>query len=273
MNILDILVNINESATTYKELSDVGNGRFFKEYKHTEPAELASRKLEAKLRSINPSSTVIRDDPYHFVMVHPGGDLVTVAESTDQKHIVATHHISPFARDYGKSTELSKEKHLLYETVEDQFENSDLFEDVVGAVNSDYIVHDQKGNVFFRHKNPTVLKHAIANMQKHYFHDNPKAHHVDPENLKITPRDEYIRKFGSGELHHPIPTPPMNESYHGSYDVDYSYIKRSDRRRLKRKFKINYAVSQEHALQIAHRIARKRRLLGFRIHVNKKDNE
>jgi len=268
MNILDILVNLNESATAYKELSDMENGRFFSEYKHDESADLASRKLEAKLREINPQSTVIRHDPYHFVMVHPGGDLITSAESTEHKHMVATYHISPFARDFGKKTEPTKTKHVLYESMEKQLDAIKLFEDV-GAVNSDYLVHDSHGKVFFRHKNATVLKHAIANMQKHYFHDNPKAHHVDPENLHISTRDEYVRKFGSGELHHPIPAPPMTESFHDTFEVEYSHVKRGDRKRVKKKFKINYAIDADHAHQIAHRIARKRRLLGFRIHVKK----
>jgi len=266
MNILDIVVGITESATSDKELSDNENGRFFKEYKHTESAELASRKLEAKLRDINPHSVVIRHDPFNFTMIHPGGDLITTAETTDKKHYVATHHVSPFARDFNKKTETSDDKKVLYEDLETILEDFNLFENSINVVNSDYIVHDQNGKIFFRHKNPTVLKHAIANMQKHYFHDNPKSHHIDPENLQISSRDEYVRKFGSGELHHPIPTPSISESYHDIHEIHYSYIKRSDKKRTHKKFKINYALNPEHAQQIAHRIAKKRNLLGFRIH-------
>lgn len=267
MNILDAICGIYESATTYKELNDMKNGRFFKEYKHDESAELGSRKLEHKLREINPSSVVIRQDPFHFVMVHPGGDLITTAESTDTKHMVSTHHISPFARDFGKKTEMATDKHVLYESLEDQFEHSDLYESV-GVVNSDYIVHDSKGNIFFRHKNQLVLKHAISNMQKHYFHDHPAAHHVDPDNLQISPRDTYIKKFGSNKLRQQKPM-NMVEDFQSTHEVHFSHIRRKDGVRVKKKFHINYAIDPEHAQRIAHRIARNKRLLGFRILMDK----
>lgn len=270
-NILDLLV-FNEAAYTHRELNDLESGRFFKEYKHNESADLASRKLESKLRSVNPESVVIRQDPYHFVMVHPGGDLVTTAETTDAKHMVATHHVSPFARDFKKETEKSSHN-VLYENEEEQFENSSLYEEI-HAVRSDYLVHDSNGKVFFRHKNMTILKHAIANMQQHYFHDNVRSHHVEPHNLEahklhISSRDEYIRKFGSGELHHPIPHPPISEEVVETHEVHYSHITKGDGQRVSKKMKINFAIDKDHAVHIAHRIARKRKLNGFRIHHKK----
>lgn len=250
MSLLDYLVGLSESAVEHKELNDLANHRFFKEYKHDEPVEIASSKIEEKLRGVNPGSHVIRADPFSFVMVHPGGELITAVTSNEKRHHVATHYVSAHSRDFNKDMEQVKNGNVLYES------KLDSILEFVGAVKSEYIVHDSNGKIFFRHKNPSVIKSAISHMQKKFFSGNTPHH-----SLSVSSHEDFVKKFGAEKLHE-----ELNEAYHNYYTVKYSHHTKRDRKHVKKTFKINYAVDGIHANKIAHRIAKKRGLHRFRIH-------
>lgn len=227
-NFLQELDAILESAKEYRELNDLPNNRYFKEYKHDEAPELASRKIEAKLSSINPGSMTIRHDNTSFTMIHPGGDLITKVETVKHVHYVATHYISSMAKDY-KSGELEKvnKPHVLYED---------------GG--PEYIVHDEQGKVYFRHRNLRAVQNSLSHIQEKFGHTTHKFNIDTADTIKESLEENYRQK---------------------TFIVKFSHATKVKGKPMNRTFKIDFAVDAEHAKRIATNIANKRKLKQFKL--------
>lgn len=146
-----------EQAKEHKSTNN-GASSYFKEYIHNEPIDVASQKIEQKLKKINPYSDVIRHDNAKFTMVHPGGDLITLVNTDDKKHSVATHYVSNdpeiYGADFGKPVP----------------NNSILYE----SINPTYVVTGSKP--FIRKKNREHIKTALQRLQKDFFNGHRARH-------------------------------------------------------------------------------------------------
>lgn len=150
---------ITESNNTIKETGfKQHNNSYFREFTHNEPnIQKASKHIENFLSNKVPNSVVTRIDDAKFIIIHPGGDLITNVNTYENKHYVATHYVSPETKDHGIKIQLL----------------DNLKEDIRNQV----IVRGNFGNsVHFRKKPKDVLNNNLQKLQQDFFSGHRPKH-------------------------------------------------------------------------------------------------
>ena len=219
-----------EQAKEHKSTNN-GSTSYFKEYKHNEPIDVASSKIEQKLKEVNPYSDVIRHNETNFTMVHPGGNLITLVDTDKSKHKVSTHYITSdpevYGADFGKATPNGS---ILYE-----------------AIRTSYVVTN--GKPFIRQKNREHVRNALLRLQAKFF-NTPRARHSNTFNM-----GEDASEFNS----------ELNEGYQERYIVNYTHQNKKTGKQIQSKLELSHAVNIAHAKLIADNIFRTRKLKNHKI--------
>ncbi len=144
----------NIIETGYKQ----HNNSFFREFSHNDiTPDVASKNIESYFLKKVPNGIFNRIDNTKFIIIHPGGDLITNVNTYDNKHYVATHYISPEVKDHGIEID-QKEK---------------LKEDIRNQV----IVRGNYGNsVHFRKKPKDVINNNLQKLQQDFFSGHRPKH-------------------------------------------------------------------------------------------------
>lgn len=226
-----------ESAYEHNEVIDHKQQRYFKTYSHNEPIDVASLKIEERLRRANPATLVVRHNDASFTMIHPHGNLITNVDTDRNFHHVGTHYISAKPEDF---------KLEMGEPIEN---GKKLYE----SPSTEYVLHDEEGNVYNSHDNPDVLNQS----QKQLENENIKKEISNPltkrHTFKISSRKDYEKQFS------------MNEGYRDVYTVHFTHLPKGENKIRYKSFKIDRAVDVEHAKTIAKNIALKRGLLSYKL--------
>lgn len=217
-----------EHAKEHKSANS-NTSSYFKEYKHNEPIDVASQKIEQRLKEINPYSDVIRHDETKFTMVHPGGDVITLVNTDNKKHSVATHHVSDdpevYGADFGKPVPNGS---ILYE-----------------AIRTSYVVTGS-GKPFIRQKNREHVRNALQRLQADFFNGHRPRH---------TPNT-----FNMGES-----VEGLSEGYQEQYIIKYTHENKKTGKTIDSKLELSHAVNAAHAKLIAGNIFRNRKLKNHKI--------
>lgn len=281
------MTGLYEKAIEYRITQDDDNQRYFKEYKHDEPVDVASKKIESKLKEQNPKSVVVRHDESSFTLVHPGGHLITNVDTVKGRHYVTTTYVPTTPKDLKMERgEVIKNGSVLYESID-----------------MEYVVHDENGHVYFHHKNLYQLRQSLARLQSTYFKIHHRRRNPVHHRFFISSRRSYMNRFGRRRLYENVSLDYFNETlyenlfvpnenayqivkeafsqvtefltqldegYKDNYVVEYSHVAKGTGKRMNKTMRINFAIDEEHAKRIASKIAAKRKLKGFRISTKKK---
>lgn len=153
-----------EENLLYESMKEVAyaqkDNSYFREFTHdNKSVKDASLSIEKFLSKRNPGSLVNRIDESKFIMIHPGGDLITNVNTYDNKHYVATHYISPEPKDYLVTTT--------------EVNNKRVYEDIRNQI----IVRGNMGSsVHFRKKNPETMKNNLLKLQQDFFSGHRPKH-------------------------------------------------------------------------------------------------
>lgn len=225
INYLDFL---SEQAKEYKSGSDNTSHRFFKMYKHDEPTDIASKKIEEKLKDVNPHSITVRHDNTSFTMIHPGGELITNVNTVKHMHHVTTQYVSTNPAEYGLAMgDAIRKGELLYE-----------------SIRTTSIVTG--GKPFIRQKNREAVRQGLQKLQQDFF---------------STHRARHSSTFNMGEENDEV----VNEAYRDVYTIQYTHKNKKTGKVINSEMSIEHAVNAKHAEQIAANISGKRKLKDFTI--------
>lgn len=155
-SIIESTINESMKEVAYAQKDN----SYFREFSHNEnTVKDASIKIEKFLSKRNPGSLVNRIDESKFVMIHPGGDLITNVNTYDNKHYVATHYISPEPKDHS--------------IVATETNNNKVYEDIR---NQTIIRGNMGSSVHFRKKDPETMKNNLLRLQQDFFSGHRPKH-------------------------------------------------------------------------------------------------